>query len=248
MTAVFDNYSKYYDLLYEDKDYSKEADYIYSLIEKFAPNSKTILELGCGTGKHAKLLSERHGLDILGVDMSEKMLQRAKELGVNCELGDVRTFKCDKQFDTILSLFHVVSYQNSDNDVLNNFKTVSSHLKQGGVFVFDVWYKPAVLAQLPEKRVKVMENDEIKVIRHCKPEHFPEKSIVEVNYDIEIVDKLNNQMEKVNEKHSMRYFSEDELKDFANRFGLDIIDSEEWLSGQEPCDKTWGVCFIGVKR
>ncbi len=59
MSKTFDLYSEYYDLLYKDKNYKKEADYIASLIKTNAPHTKSILELGCGTGKHASLLREK---------------------------------------------------------------------------------------------------------------------------------------------------------------------------------------------
>lgn len=245
--SVFGNYSKYYDLLYEDKDYSGEADYICKLFKNFAPNIQSILELGCGTGKHAKLLSEK-GYDVYGVDLSETMLKQAKELGVKCELGDVRTFKADKKFDAVISLFHVVSYQTTDEDVLNYFNTASSHLNKGGIFIFDLWYKPAVLSQLPERRSKELENNEIKVKRLCVPNHIEEKSIVEVNYDIEILDKKLGEMEKISEKHLMRYFSMDEIKKFAKQKDIEVVHSEEWMTGKAPNSETWGVCFVGVKK
>ena len=55
--SVFKDYSNYYDLLYSDKDYEAEADYIDHLIQKNNPGAKTILNLGCGTGKHDFLLA-----------------------------------------------------------------------------------------------------------------------------------------------------------------------------------------------
>lgn len=244
---AFGNYSKYYDLLYKDKDYEAESDYIVSLIKRFHPKTKTILELGCGTGKHAKLLINK-GYHLYGIDLSETMLKQAKELGISCELADIRTFKIDEKFDTVLSLFHVASYQTTDEDILNYFNTASSHLNSGGLFIFDLWYKPAVLAQLPEKRVKKLENDEIKIERYCTPNHIREKSVIEVNYNIEILDKKSKEIEKISEKHSMRYFSIEEVENFANQKNIKIIHTEEWLSGMKPDESAWGVCFIGVKK
>lgn len=245
--SVFGAYSKYYDLLYQDKNYEAESGYINSLIKKYNPDTKTILELGCGTGKHAKLLSEQ-GYEIYGIDLSEEMLEQAKTLGINCEVGDVRTFRMNKQFDTVISLFHIVSYQTTDEDVLNFFETASSHLDSNGLIIFDIWYKPAVLNQLPEKRIKELENDEIKAVRHCNPNHIKEKSIVEVNYTIEITDKTTQETEIINETHPMRYFSAEEIENFANQKGFEIIHSEEWLTKNKPSENTWGVCFVGVKK
>jgi SAM-dependent methyltransferase len=247
MTVVFDNYSKYYDLVYQDKDYNAESDYLSSLIEKYNSNTETILELGCGTGKHAKLLNDR-GYEVYGIDLSETMLEQAKELGINCELADVCTFKTDKNFDTILSLFHVASYQTTDEAILSYFNTASTHLNPGGVFIFDLWYKPAVLAQLPEKRIKELENSEIKVKRFCEPNHIKEDSVVEVSYNIEITDKKTGAIDQIAENHAMRYFSEDEIKYFAAKNNIVIIHSEEWLTAASPSENTWGVCFVGVKK
>lgn len=69
----FKLYSQYYDLLYEDKDYIAEANYIADLINTYRPHSKSILELGSGTGKHAFLLAEQ-GYKILGLERSADMV------------------------------------------------------------------------------------------------------------------------------------------------------------------------------
>ena len=247
MIKVFDEYSKYYDLLYKDKDYIAESKYISDLIKRFSPNSKTVLELGCGTGKHALLLNQK-GYEVFGIDLSQTMLDDAKKNGIDCTIGDARTFRANKTFDTVLSLFHVASYQSSDEDLLDYFNTASLHLKPGDIFIFDCWYKPAVLAQLPEKRTKELENDDLKIKRFCKPNHIKEKSIVEVNYDIEITDKKMNEIKLISEKHTMRYFSTEDLQQFANEKNIELIHSEQWLTGKSPDESTWGVCFVGVKK
>ena len=244
----FKNYAKYYDLLYKDKDYNKESKYIIDKIIKWGGTQqvKTILELGCGTGKHAKLL-QSNGYSVYGIDLSANMIKLAKQNGVNCEVADIRTYRQSNKFDCCVSLFHIASYQNSDEDISDYFKTASFHLKQDGIFIFDIWYKPAVLYQLPEKRVKIMENDDIKVIRHCNPEHLPDESIVKVNYEIEIIDKKSNERESIKETHAMRYFSSDEIKRFAKQAKIKIINEEEWLTKNTPSKNTWGVCFVGEK-
>ena len=45
MSQVFDAYARYYDLLYRDKDYVGEAEYVAAHIRKQAPQAKRILEL-----------------------------------------------------------------------------------------------------------------------------------------------------------------------------------------------------------
>ena len=118
--SVFGAYSQYYDLLYRDKDYRGETDFIATLLERFAPGAGSVCELGCGTGQHASLLAER-GYEIYGVDLSEAMLDGARRrLGdlpqdiarrLRFSAGDVCNIQLQQEFDAILSLFHVVSYQ-----------------------------------------------------------------------------------------------------------------------------------------
>src|ERR1700757_3513991 len=98
---VFDAYSQYYDLLYKDKNYKKETNYVHSLIKSYAANTKKILELGSGTGIHACEFA-RLGYDMLGVDRSKTMLNMANkrkselETSISSKLnfaeGDIRTF------------------------------------------------------------------------------------------------------------------------------------------------------------
>ncbi|MDP3028836.1 MAG: class I SAM-dependent methyltransferase [Deltaproteobacteria bacterium] len=76
-STVFSNYARYYDLLYRDKDYAAEAEYVAGLIRKFHPSAESILELGSGTGKHALLLA-RKGFEVHGVELSEEMINIAR--------------------------------------------------------------------------------------------------------------------------------------------------------------------------
>src|SRR3990172_5281821 len=75
--TVFGKYSSYYNLLYKDEDYAGEVEYIHNLIQKHSPGAKSILDLGCGTGRHDLLLAEK-GYSVTGVDQSEEMLAVAK--------------------------------------------------------------------------------------------------------------------------------------------------------------------------
>lgn len=77
MNQFGDLYSKYYDLLYSDKDYTKEVEYIDSLIKGQNSKTKTLLDMGCGTGKHAELFCDK-GYTVSQVDLSEDMLKIAE--------------------------------------------------------------------------------------------------------------------------------------------------------------------------
>jgi len=248
--ANFLDYSQYYDLLYQDKDYNAEAEYIFKLIKTFSPSAKNIIELGCGTGKHAKILSEK-GLKIHGIDLSKTMLEQAEKLkndNLHFAFGDVRNYRANQIFDTVISLFHVASYQNSNSDLCQYFETANAHLKSGGIFIFDFWYGPAVFEQKPEIRKKVFENNLIRIERDATPEQLYNENIVNVTYDISILDKKNNSTQKLHELHKMRYFFKPELELMLDICGFKTLHLEEFLSGNNISNQTWGICIIGEKK
>lgn len=259
--AVFSEYARYYDLLYKDKDYSGEANYIEGLIKRFHPKTKTILELGSGTGKHALLLAKM-GYKVTGIERSEEMLAQAREFvesekvqleSSGCSVpefvqGDIRTVRIEQQHDTAISLFHVISYQTTNDDLLATFHTASQHLKPGGLFVFDVWYGPAVLTERPQVRVKRMIDDKIEVTRLAEPVLHPSRNTVDVNYQVFIRNKKNGKVSETREKHEMRYLFAPELHMLLNNSGCGLLHHEEWMTGRPSDVDTWGVCFVARKK
>ena len=251
--SVFANYARYYDLLYRDKDYIGEAQFIHQLIQNHAPNAQSILELGCGTGNHAMLLA-KEDYHIYGIDLSEEMLQQARDRLSNLtpdlashltfSSGDIRHIRLNQKFDVILSLFHVISYQTSNEHLQATFATVKEHLKPGGIFIFDCWYGPAVLSELPTVRIKRLENDEIQITRIAEPEVYPNDNLVDVNYQVFIKDKNNGSVDELQETHRMRYLFRPEVTLFLNSLGFTVVDCNEWITDHSPSFKTWGVYFI----
>jgi SAM-dependent methyltransferase len=257
MSDPFGLYSRYYDLLYGDKDYAGETEYIRSLIARFSDDANQILELGCGTGKHACLLAQA-GFDVTGVERSNEMLSSAKARAADPDQtspghvrivpADARSVRIDRRFDCVLSLFHVVSYQTSNEDVAAMFETAAAHLDPGGVFLFDVWYGPAVLSLSPSVRVKRMENASTEVLRIAEPSVDFQRNVVDVDYTVIITDKTQGRVDKFIETHRMRYFFIPELALFARSAGFEILHSQQWMDSHTPSSSTWGVAFILQKQ
>ncbi|TKC08189.1 class I SAM-dependent methyltransferase [Pedobacter polaris] len=246
MNENFKLYSQYYDLLYQDKNYILETNYVIGLIETYRPKSKTILELGAGTGKHAFLLANK-GYTVLGIERSEDMIAIAnqkKNANVSFEIADITKFNLNQTFDVATSLFHVISYLTDNESLLQTFKNVHQHLNKDGLFIFDVWHSPAVYHQIPEKRTKVLQNGTIEVIRKADPVIYSEKNVVEVNYDIAITNLTNKSTNTIVEKHPMRHFSKPEIELLAYATGFNLLGTEEFLTGSIPSTNTWGVCYI----
>lgn len=253
---VFDKYTDYYDLIYKNKDYAAEADFVERLIKKHRPCAKTILNLGCGTGNHDIFLAQK-GYDITGIDCSESNIKKAK-LKIenkndlkNCiefHKGDIRTYRSNKTYDSVISLFHVISYQITNADLKSVFETVKMHLNNEGLFIFDCWYGPAVLHMRPETRIKEVENNEICIIRIAEPEIFPNENKVHVNYHLLVIDKVTKNITEFRETHPMRYLFKPEIDEFLFASGLKVVECAEWMTDNPPGFNSWGVVFVVKKQ
>ncbi len=256
MSQVFDAYAAYYDLLYRDKDYAGEVDYLHALIRKHAPEANDLLELGCGTGAHAANFA-RLGYTVHGIDASDEMLARARAMATSLpaslaarlhfETGDVRNWRGNRQYDVVLSLFHVFSYQVADEDIRAAIATAATHLRPGGLMVVDFWYGPAVVAIQPEARVKELEDDRIRLTRRAEPESFPEQKRVDVKYDVTIQDLRHGALTRFTETHRMRYFFEPELVQLLRECGMAPLLLREWMADKPASTQSWSAILLAKR-
>ena len=251
MNNIFNFYAEYYDLLYYDKNYIHESQYINDILNnQNINNNSTILELGCGTGNHAIEL-QKYGYNIHGIDLSIDMINIAnsKSAVINnnnifLEVGDIRNISLNKKFDVILALFHVISYINNNDDLIHMFKNLSETLVDDGVLIFDCWYGPGVLTDLPTVKVKNIKNERIEMFRIAEPHFHENKNIVDVNFKIFVKNLFNNEFSEFQEKHSMRYFFLPELEIILEIAGLKIIKQMEWITNGKTGFQTFTSTFV----
>lgn len=162
-------------------------------------------------------------------------------------LGDVRKVRLNKFFDAVTSLFHVMSYQNTEEDALAEFETARLHLRPGGIFLFDFWYGPGVLSDPPEEREKIMEDSDFFVHRHARPVHRINENIVEVHYTIELAEKQTGIQRKLQETHVMRYWFMPELLYLVKLSGFRIVAEGIWLQESAPSKSTWNA-WMAVRK
>ena len=137
-----------------------------------------------------------------------------------------------------------MSYQNANNDIRNAFQTARSVLKQGGIFLFDVWYGPGVLSDKPSLRVKEVEDDKNCLIRIARPVLYDNRNIVDVNYEILVINKDTDIVSKIYETHSMRYFFTPEVIMLLNEARFDLIECVDCTTLGNTSFDSWYVYYI----
>lgn len=243
--TVFSEYARYYDLLYRDKDYAGEAHYVDRAIQTHAPGASTLLNLGCGSGRHDREFAAL-GYQVTGVDLSLEMLACARQqAGGDSRLayhyGDLRTIRLEERFDAVVALFHVMSYQTTNDDLAAAFRTAREHLGPGGIFLFDFWYGPGVLTDPPAVRVKELEDDVVQVTRIAQPVLHPNENVVDVHFRAFVRDKKTNEMSELNETHRMRYLFLPEIKAYAQAAGFEEVSFFREFSHQVPDLTSWAI-------
>jgi SAM-dependent methyltransferase len=248
MSVFGGNYSEYYDLFYAYKDYAAEVRFVRDIIQRHKPNARSILDLGCGSARHAVEFA-RAGLMVTGVERSSDMIARAKDrIGrLSADLrplltlvqGDATNYTASIRYDAVVSLFHVVSYQTSNDALAGIFRCARSALPAGGLFIFDFWYGPAVLTKQPAVRVTRVTAPNFRLTRIAEPEHQFNRNVVDVKYTLITVDERNRRSEEIVEVHSMRYFFLPEIEMLASQHDFEVIEVGDWLTGRTLDEHRW---------
>ena len=259
MTGIFENrYADTYDVVYRDKDYPLEAEAVRSLFDRHKSGViRSVLDLGCGTGRHAILLARRD-FDVVGIDQSEAMLEHARLLARSHKAdgkaggslqfikGDVRDFDLGKTFDAALMMFNVLGYMTTNDDLLSALRSVRRHVRDGGLLVFDIWYGPAVAAHPPTDRLKEFKGPAGDTIRLASGTLHPQENRYDVSIRLITIDKNVVQSDLV-ESHPVRYFFPLEIDLALRQAGFRLAAIQQFPDVDERPDmSTWPAVVVAV--
>jgi SAM-dependent methyltransferase len=251
MTKVFEDYAHFYDLLYGEKDYAGECDYIEKLFKNYSSvQVQSLLDMGCGTGGHALLLAER-GYKVTGVDLSERMLETARAKAIQRQLelpfltADIRKLELGNQFDAVISMFAVMGYQTTNDDLLDAFGSARRHVRDDGLFIFDCWYGPGVLSDRPAEKLKKLESPTHMVYRFARPVFNADQNRVDVHYTLISIDKTTNVAAETVEEHRMRYMFSQEVALLSRMKGFTLLAVHPFMSMAENIsERDWNATFV----
>jgi SAM-dependent methyltransferase len=253
VTEIFGStYADAYNQLYTDKDYQAECDLIEETFRRYAGAPVgSVVDFGCGTGNHAFPVARR-GYEVVGVERAEGMLAHARrklsEDGLagrlRFEQGDIRSVQLGRTFDAALMMFAVLGYQIENRDATAALQTARRHLNPGGLFIFDVWYGPAVLHQRPSERIKVIPADHGRILRAASGDLDTARHTCAVRYHLWHLhgDRL---LAETEETHVMRFFFPQELSLLLEWAGFTLVRLGSFPDfDTDPQDTTWNVMAV----
>lgn len=220
MTSYAD-FAYLYDMLTEDVEYEKRADYLELLFKKFMPDKPSLIaDIGCGTGTMCSLLSDR-GYDMIGIDSSDSMLNVAREKseGKNILylLQDMTEFELYGTVDVCLSLLDSVNYLTEDGDFDKLIKLVKNYLNPGGLFIFDI-NTPYKFKNILADNIYTYENDNV----FYTWENDFDGEICEFYLNF-FVDDNNGKYTRITEQHYERCYEIDCLKEIIEENKMSVL-------------------------
>ena len=124
--------SKYYHILYKNRDINEAKFFIENLITKLDLKDKKILDLACGKGRHARLFNEL-GFNVVGIDLSLNSINEAK-IFENKTLKffqlDMRNQFANEEFNIVTNLFTSFGYFDDLEDEQKTFNSINKALKK----------------------------------------------------------------------------------------------------------------------
>ena len=214
MMQPYEGLAEVYDYLMSGVDYEEWADYVEEILYHFnvEPQSR-ILDVACGTGSSTIPWAER-GYSACGVDVSADMLQaaerKAAEKGVDAAFynQDMRSLKLPFTVDVALLYQDGLNYLLREEDVKKAFDSISSVLRPGGFFIFNL----NLVDKLPasaEPQVYWVEEEEITLVWESFIQHLPPIWHIKLAAFIRRGDGLYH---KVTEEHKERSYTRREIE------------------------------------
>ena len=207
--------SKYYHILYESRNKNEANNFIKNIISNLSLESnKSVLDLGCGNGRHSISLSNHFKL-VHGIDISSENISQANENKKNnlkFFISDMRNFVSDSKYGYIFNLFTSFGYFKNNEENINVLKSCYNHLNKDGLLFIDF---------LNSEKIKMSVN----ILKETK-------NICGIKFNIhkQIIDNYVVKNIKVEDKGTTYDFQEKvqllNIKDFKKMFeisGFEII-------------------------
>lgn len=198
--------------IYQHRD-ETEAEHAIELIASNLAGRgiAAVLDLGCGAGRHTKVMAERWWT--LGLDLSTALLKVARKESPDAPYvrADMRELPfADESFDLVVNLFTSFGYFEDDGEHARVLSRVCAATRHGGTFVIDFLNAGHVRRELVPYDERVENGITIEQTRTISPDdRFVEKRIRLRGRDKEYIERV-------------RLLSEEDLEEMLTAAGFEV--------------------------
>lgn len=232
----YDQMAAIYDLLYEWKDYAREANLLRWIIAaKKRSAGNALLDVACGSGKH--LAELRRDFSVEGMDLSEDLLSVARQRLPDVPLhhGDMIDFALGKQFDVVTCLFSAIGHVMTVENLNKTLHCMCAHLAPGGIAVIEPWFTPEQY-HAGTAHASFVNKPEIKIARMNISEQRGNVSVFDMHHLVADASGVRHFIEHL----ELAMFTHAEYVSAFEQAGLDVTFDETGLMGRG--------LYVGVRR
>ncbi|MEI2665533.1 class I SAM-dependent DNA methyltransferase [Rossellomorea sp. LJF3] len=244
----YERFAYVYDYLMQDVPYDGWLEYVNR--QAIRHQGRRVLDIACGTGELSLRLA-RDGYDVTGVDLSQDMLTIAQEKA-SAQSVQIQLFQQDMsrldslgEYDIITIFCDSLNYLEDESDVESTFKGVHRHLKQDGLFLFDV-HSIFKMTQIFMNQTFTLTDEHVSYIWDCFPGEVPNSVEHELTFFVE--DEETGQYERVEELHKQRTYPILMIKEWLRGNGFDVLNITADFTEESPTDKSERIFFACKKK
>lgn len=246
---TYERFAYVYDELMKDAPYEKWLMILTAKLEQYGIGGRKVLDLACGTGEMTVELAQ-HGFDVTGVDLSDEMLlvanEKAVKLGLSIPLFQQNMAELEGlgQFDCVTIFCDSLNYLRDEEDIVKTFSRVHEHLKDGGLFLFDVHsiYK---MEEIFRDNTFAVNGEEVSYIWDC----FPGEEPYSVEHDLSffVRDDESGLYDRFDELHYQRTYPVEQYKKWLEQAGFTVSEILADLEDAPLVAETERILFVASK-
>lgn len=209
------------------------SDQLHMLREATSNTGRSVLEVGCGTGRLLPKLTHEYET-IVGVDIHEKMVSLARQRAPSVTIlqADMRNVTLDQSFDAVVLFEFVASLIEDEIDVHNLFNNCYEHLNPDGRLLCEVVDEPEVVVPVSPQ---VFEDSRFRIERTVTEEDWLTSDVFIMKFSYCIYEKRTSQKVRAFEETPIRLFTASQLRTLLTETGLVdvcITDDGDGITGR----------------